>query len=158
MNRAGRNGISRQNYKAFIYKTPACKTCSIRRDCTKNKQGRIIERTEYQDVIDENRERVWGNKDYYKLRQQVAEHQFGIFKRQWGFSFTLVKGKVHVMSEVNLLMMAYNLSRMIAILGLKELKNRLGRFLAFIFRYAKLYETHFLTIPGPKNSLMEIQS
>jgi hypothetical protein len=43
--------------------------------------GRVIERTQYQDVIDENKDRVISNPDYYKLRQQVIEHQFGILKR-----------------------------------------------------------------------------
>ncbi len=80
MKRAVGNGTSRGNYKAFIYKTSSCKGCPIRDSCTKNKSGRIIERTEYQDVIDENRERVLGNKDYYKLRQQIIEHQFGVLK------------------------------------------------------------------------------
>jgi len=57
------NGISRNNYHAFVYKTAACKGCAIREACTKNKNGRVIERTEYQDVIDENRERVLSNPD-----------------------------------------------------------------------------------------------
>ena len=47
----------------------------------------------YQDVIDENNARVIGNRNYYKLRQQIIEHQFGILKRQWGFTYTLMKGK-----------------------------------------------------------------
>jgi transposase len=86
MNRAKGSGTSRAHYKAYIYKTKACATCTIREDCTSNKEGRIIERTEYQNVIDENRERVTANKDYYKLRQQIIEHQFGVLKRQWGFN------------------------------------------------------------------------
>ncbi len=134
-------GVSRGHYTAFVYKTTACKKCAIRQDCTKNKSGRVIERTEYQDVIDENRERVLINKDYYKLRQQIIEHQFGVFKRQWGFTFTLLKGKIHVMSEVNLLMMVYNLSRMISILGMDELKRRLGIFSAFLFTQIIIFKT-----------------
>ena len=117
------NGISRGHYTAFIYKTRACKTCTIRQECTKNKSGRVIERTQYQDVIDENKARVISNPDYYKLRQQIIEHQFGILKRQWGFTFTLLKRKVNVMSEVNLLMMVYNLTRMISIIGISTRPN-----------------------------------
>lgn len=158
MNRAVGSGTSRGHYKAFIYKTSACKTCSIRHDCTKNKAGRIIERTEYQDVIDENRERVLANKDYYKLRQQIIEHQFGILKRQWGFNFTLLKGRIHVMSEVNLLMMVYNLSRVISILGLKEFKRKLGKFTAFFLQYIALLKTNYAAIFRSKKIAMEISN
>ncbi|WP_217868752.1 hypothetical protein, partial [Arenibacter amylolyticus] len=38
---------------------------------------------------------------------------------------TLMKGKQHVLSEVNLMMTCYNLRRLMSILGPKELKNRL---------------------------------
>jgi len=118
------------------HRTPACGACSIREDCTKNKKCRIIERTEYQDVIDENRERVLANKDYYKLRQQIIEHQFGILKRQWGFTYTLLKGKRNVLSEVHLMMTIYNLTRMIKILGIEVLKRKLTRlFGQFIYLY-----------------------
>ena len=126
------NPVKRGNYFGTIYRTNACKTCSIRQDCTKNKLGRIIERSEYQDIIDENRERVLANPEYYKLRQQIIEHQFGVFKRQWGFTFTLLKRKKNVMSEVHLLMMAYNLTRMISIIGINEFKRRLGGLAAYL--------------------------
>jgi Transposase DDE domain len=128
LNKVG-NYTQRNTYKAFMYKTRACETCSIRQECTKNKMGRIIERTEYQDVIDENKERVRKNKDYYKLRQQIVEHQFGILKRQWGFSFTLMRGKQNVLSEVYLLMITYNLKRIISVLGgVKAFSQRLKDF------------------------------
>lgn len=124
--------INRGNYLSYVYKTSACRTCSIRQECTKNKLGRTIERSGYQDVIDENRERVLANPEYYKLRQQIIEHQFGILKRQWGFTFTLLKRKKNVMSEVHLLMMAYNLTRMIAIIGINEFKRRQGGLSAYL--------------------------
>jgi transposase len=135
------NGVSRGHYTAFIYKTTACRTCTIRQECTKNKSGRVIERTQYQDVIDENKARVIANPDYYKLRQQIIEHQFGILKRQWGFTFTLLKRKVNVMSEVNLMMMVYNLTRMISIIGIDVFKKKLGRILTgSFFGHIKLYK------------------
>lgn len=128
-------GTSRGHYMASIYKTTACKTCAIRQECTKNKCGRIIERSEYQDVIDENKKRVTTNPDYYKLRQQIIEHQFGILKRQWGFTFTLMKRRINVLSEVNLLMMVYNLKRSISIMGLDKLKEKLKSFRLFILNF-----------------------
>ncbi len=52
---------------------------------------------------------VTENPEYYKLRQQITEHQFGTMKQQWDFTFTLMKGKENVLSEVILMMMVYNL-------------------------------------------------
>ena len=98
------------------YKTKACKGCTIREQCTNSKNGRVIERGIHQEFIEENQKRVEQNPDYYRLRQQVTEHQFGTLKRQWGFTYTLMKGKENVLSEVNLIMMCYNLRRIMSIL------------------------------------------
>ena len=107
------------------YTTKRCGGCQLRSQCTANKRGRIIERSIYQEAIEENAKRVAQNPDYYKLRQQITEHQFGTLKRQWDFTYTLMRGKENVLSEVNIMMMVYNLRRLITILGIKTLKHRL---------------------------------
>ena len=127
------NFYKKGNYRMKQYKTKACKACSIRNQCTQNKTGRLIERSEYQEVIEENKQRVESNPEYYRQRQQITEHQFGTIKRQWGFTFTLMKGKENVLSEVNLLFMTYNLRRIMSILGPNELKNRLKSLIFHIF-------------------------
>jgi len=115
-------------HKVKHYKNrQACKVCPVRHLCTVNKNGRFIERSIYQEALEENQKRVEENPEYYKLRQQITEHQFGTIKRQWGFTFTLMKGRQNVLSEVNLIMICYNLSRLMAILDPKELKNRLKK-------------------------------
>ena len=113
-------------HKVKHYKNrKACKTCPLRSQCTRNKSGRFIERSIYQEALEENAKRVHANPDYYRLRQQVTEHQCGTLKRQWGFTYTLMKGKQNVLSEVNLMMICYNLRRLMSIVGVKELKERL---------------------------------
>ena len=77
--------------------------------------------------MEENQKRVEENPEYYRLRQQITEHQFGTLKRQWGFTHTLMKGKLNVLSEVNLIMICYNLRRLMSIMQPKELKNMLKR-------------------------------
>ena len=117
---------NKNNHKVKHYKNHnACKTCSLRSQCTTNKKGRLIERSIYQEVLEENQKRVVSNPDYYRLRQQITEHQFGTLKRQWGFTYTLMKGKENVLSEVNLMMICYNLRRLMSILSPKELKMKL---------------------------------
>ena len=127
------NSVNRGSYRAFVYKTNACKTCTIREKCTKNKSGRVIERSEYQELIDANKERVLANPDYYKLRQPIIEHQFGTLKRQWGFSFTLMRGKKNVLTEVNLMVMIYNLHRAMKISGIKILRQKLKELFSLFF-------------------------
>jgi len=128
------NGSSYQkgSYTVKHYKTKACKGCELRDNCTKAKNGRFVERSCYQQVLERNQARVEAHPEYYRNRQQITEHQFGTLKRQWGFTFTLMKGKAKVLAEVELNMMCYNLCRVVAILGPNELKRRL-KVLIFAF-------------------------
>jgi transposase len=119
---------NKAGHKVKHYKNrQACKVCPVRHLCTVNKKGRFIERSIYQEALEDNQKRVEQNPEYYRLRQQITEHQFGTLKRQWGFTYTLMKGKENVLSEVNLAMICYNLKRLMAILGPKELKYSLER-------------------------------
>ena len=125
---------NKAGHKVKHYKNrQACKVCPVRHLCTVNKNGRFIERSIYQEALEENQKRVEENPQYYRLRQQITEHQFGTLKRQWGFTHTLMKGKQNVLSEVNLIMICYNLSRLMAILDPKEMKDRLKRLVAILF-------------------------
>ena len=90
-----------------------------------NSKGRYIERSEYQEYIDENIERVKLNKELYRKRQEMVEHQFGTIKRQWGYDHTLLKTKEKVKAEFAIIFTVYNLRRAVSILGLKELIQRL---------------------------------
>ncbi len=155
-------------HKVKHYKNrQACKVCPVRQLCTKNKNGRFIERSIYQEALEENQKRVEENPEYYRLRQQITEHQFGTLKRQWGFTHTLMKGKQNVLSEVNLIMICYNLIRLMSILDPKVLKNRLkglgpevstlferilayiSDFLLFEIRYSPFGTTKKITISTP---------
>jgi len=109
------------------YKTPKCKICPLLNRCTKNTRGRgrVIERTQHQDAIDRNNARVTGQKELYNQRQAICEHPFGTIKRQWGYSYTLLKGKEKVNGEMALIFLTYNLRRCVSILSIKELLRRL---------------------------------
>lgn len=131
---------NKRNHRVKHYKTKACKSCTIREKCTKNKKGRFIERGIYQEDLENNEKRVKQNPEYYKLRQQITEHQFGTLKRQWGFTYTLMKGKEHVLSEVNLMMICYNLRRLMSIFDVDDLKKRLAAlFLSFLPKSSSFY-------------------
>jgi|FLOH01.1.fsa_nt_gi transposase len=124
--------------KHYKTKPKNCRNCPLRDACTRNKSGKIIERSATQSVLERNRLRVEADPQYYRQRQQITEHQFGTLKRQWGFTFTLMKRKANVLAEVELAMLNYNLCRAVSILGSDELKSRLNVlfsvFLSIIYR------------------------
>jgi hypothetical protein len=134
---------NKAGHKVKHYKNrQACKDCEVRHLCTKNKNGRFIERSIYQEALEENKKRVEQTPDYYRLRQQITEHQFGTLKRQWGFTYTLMKGKENVLSEVNLIMICYNLKRLTSIVDLKALKNRLKALAAELYHLIRTLLAH----------------
>ena len=115
----------RKSYQVKHYKTNACQGCQLRNQCTTNKRGRLIERTEYQEYVTRNNQRVNENPNYYRQRQQIIEHQFGTLKRQWHFDHTLTRTKEKVLGEVYLAFTCYNLKRTLSILGFGALMMRI---------------------------------
>jgi transposase len=115
---------NRATYFVKKYVTDQCLLCIAKTFCTKAKR-REIERSEYQDIIDENNKRVYENPEYYKLRQQIIEHIFGTIKRSWGYTYTLLKGMEKVNGEMSIIFTMYNMRRSVSIFGVKELISRL---------------------------------
>lgn len=121
-----RGDAGETSYRFKTYRTDGCKTCSLKKHCTKLNK-RIIHRSEYQDAVDRNNANIRNHPDYYKRRQSICEHPFGTIKRQWGYTYTLLKGLKKVNGEMNLVMLVYNIKRTLSILGfgnmLKALQN-----------------------------------
>lgn len=125
------------NYKFQQYRTTACKSCAVKQLCTRAKNGKLIQRSEYTQAIERNREWVTQNADLYKQRQAIVEHPFGTIKRQWGYSYVLTKkGMQRASADVGLMFIAYNLRRLLTIVGkdslMAYLKARLTSFWAFL--------------------------
>lgn len=119
------------NYQFKQYKTKACETCSVRSECTIAKNGKIIQRSEYQDAVDQNKENIKTNSELYKQRQALVEHPFGTMKRQWGFDHIMTKKtKKHASADVGLIFIAYNLRRLLTILGIERLREVFALILA----------------------------
>ena len=118
----------RDNGKSFTqmkhYKTKACYSCPVNNLCTKNKAGRLIERSEHAPFIEQNRLNIEANPTTYKKRQAIIEHTYGIIKRQWGFYFiSTKKGIKRASADVGFMMVAYNLRRLMNILDKNVLKT-----------------------------------
>jgi hypothetical protein len=110
--------------------------CPVKELCSKATYGKGVQRSEYTEYIEENKARIENNKNYYRRRQAIAEHPYGTIKRQWGFSYILTKKyKKRAEADVGLMFAAYNLRRIINILGKEALKEYL-RILVFSFSIA----------------------
>jgi transposase len=119
----------RTSYRVKTYTTTACSSCPFKQLCTQSK-FRTIDRSEYQDIIDQNNKRVNENPALYKQRQQISEHPFGTIKRSWGYTYTLLKGIKKVNGEMAIIFTMYNLRRAMSIFGVTELKRRLAEWKA----------------------------
>ena len=129
------------------YKTTACNTCPARNLCTRNPEGRLIERSEHAQYIEKNKRNIEANPQTYKRRQAIVEHPYGTIKRQWGFSYILTKkGIKRASADVGLMFAAYNLRRIFNLIDANVLKEYLRIlwlcFLA-IFGLFKSFLTNF---------------
>lgn len=112
--------------KGLTYRNKeACSRCEYRDLCTKSKKGRAIIRSIDQDFLDTVDQRTNANKELYKTRQMIVEHPFGTIKRGWGISYFLTRGIESVKAEASLVFLAYNMKRIINILGVKGILKRL---------------------------------
>jgi len=101
--------------------------------CTRSKNGRVIDRSIYAENYDRNRKNKEEKEQLYKRRQAIAEHPFGTIKRQWGFSYILTKRGINrASSDVGFMFIAYNIRRIISILG-KDLLSKYLRILVSLF-------------------------
>ena len=125
--------------------TAACKTCELHDKCTTSKNnGRNIDRSEFAALMEQNAERVKQNPNYYKQRQQLAEHPWGTIKRQRGFDHVLTRGKTKILGEVSLVFLGYNLARCANILdGLEKLKALIYRYMSICALLSRLKTTYF---------------
>ena len=108
------------------YKTSACKLCQVRSQCTRSKTARLIHRSEFADYYEANRRNILEKEQLYKRRQSIVEHPYGTLKRQWGFNYILTKkGISRASSDVGLMLIAYNLRRIVNIFTTDPLKEYL---------------------------------
>ncbi len=108
------------------YKTPSCKLCKARSECTRSKTARLIHRSEYAHYYEENRKNIHEKEQLYKRRQTIVEHPYGTIKRQWGFSYILTKkGISRASADVGFMFIAYNLRRIGNILTRDQLREYL---------------------------------
>ncbi len=109
------------------YGTKMSDGCPLRKKCTSSVHGRKIERANHQPNVERNNARVARYPNYYRLRQQIVEPIFGVWKRQWHFDHLILRTRPKVEMEVSLAALTYNLMRVVKIRGAKWLQKALKK-------------------------------
>ena len=107
------------------YATTACRTCAIRAQCTRNKEGRRITRWVHEAILERMQRRVEAHPEVMKKRKQIVEHPFGTNKHWHDQGYFLMRGLETVRAEFSLSTLAYNLRRVVRILGVPHLLRAL---------------------------------
>lgn len=119
---AYKSTVEKNGKRTRIYETSACQRCALRSQCTTAKRGnRRMYRWIRQGWIEAMQEQVRENPQKIKLRSHLAEHPFGTLKRAMGHGYFLTKGIQRVSAEMSLSVLAYNMKRILTIMGLKQL-------------------------------------
>ena len=107
------------------YWSKNCGSCELKPKCTTGKERRVT-RWEHAKVLDLHDDRMNQNPTMMQLRKQTVEHPFGTIKSWMGMSHFKTKTLKRVSTEMSLHVLAYNLTRMINIMGVKPLMRAIG--------------------------------
>jgi transposase len=107
------------------YWTTACERCHLKTRCTKAKH-RVISRWEHEHVMEAAQKRLDENPQAMRVRRETVEHPFGTLKMRMGATHFLMKRLPKVATEMALAVLAYNLTRVLNIIGVKPLIAAMG--------------------------------
>lgn len=119
----------RHGRKAIKYRCDpeVCSVCPKKGVCTKSENGRMllvsVNRKEILDYIENLKNKE--NSSFISKRKEIVEHPFGTIKRSFGYTYFLLKGMEKVKGEFSLICFAYNLKRVLNIVGVNGLLEAL---------------------------------
>lgn len=112
-------------YRSYRCSVKVCRVCSMKPKCTKNASPRKIRCWEQADRIERMTELLELKPDSMVIRQQTVEYPFGAIKLWMGATHLLTRRFKGVSIEMDLHVLAYNLKRMISIVGVRGLIKEL---------------------------------
>ncbi len=107
------------------YWTNACQSCAIKDRCTTGKERRIT-RWEHEHVLEAVQRRLDENPQAMRQRRETVEHPFGTIKARMGATHFLMRRLKNVRTEMALSVLAYNLTRVMNIIGIRPLIQAMG--------------------------------
>jgi hypothetical protein len=104
------------------YAISGCKSCELRSRCSINKKGiRSIKRWVDEAILEAMARRIAEHPEKVELRKCLVEHPFGTIKRAMNQGYFLMRGLSKVGAETSLTILAYNLRRVMNILGVRKM-------------------------------------
>ena len=103
-----------------VYWTSGCATCPLRAHCTTSKERRV-RRWEHEHVLDAMEGRLARRPGLMQVRRSTVEHVFGTLKHWMGATHFLTRGLANVRTEISLQVLAYNVKRVMTIVGIAPL-------------------------------------
>ncbi|MFC1665817.1 IS1182 family transposase [Pseudomonadota bacterium] len=107
--------------KRYWVDDPTCRACKLKPQCSNSKQSRKITRWEHQGEMDRMDKLIAAMPESMLIRKQTVEHPFGTIKSWMGSTHFLTRQLKNVSTEMSLHVLAYNLRRMISIMGQDKL-------------------------------------
>ena len=98
------------------YWSNVCQSCAIKDQCTTGKERRIT-RWEHEHVLEAVQQRLDEHPEKMRQRRETVEHPFGTIKSWMGATHFQMKTLKRVSTEMALHVLAYNLTRVMNILG-----------------------------------------
>ncbi len=102
------------------YWTNACRNCAIKDRCTTGKERRIT-RWQHEHILDAVEQRLDEHPQRMRTRRETVEHPFGTIKYWMGYTHFQMKTLKKVATEMALHVLAYNLKRVMNIMGIRPL-------------------------------------
>jgi transposase len=117
--------VQQQGKTIHAYWTFKCRMCPIKSQCTSGVHRKIT-RWEHEAVVEAAQARLDRNPDMMRIRRATVEHPFGTLKAWMGSTHFLTKTLDRVSTEMSLHVLAYNMKRMMNIIGTKSLIEAMG--------------------------------
>lgn len=105
-----------------------CRACEHYGQCTSSKNGRKIIRLPLEELKEKLEAQYAASPEVYARRKKRVEHPFGHIKRNLQANAFLLRGRSGVAAESSLLATCFNLARMMTILGVGRLIEKLGEY------------------------------
>jgi len=102
------------------YWSSVCQDCAIKDQCTPSKQRKVT-RWEHEHVLEAVQQRLDEHPERMRQRRETVEHPFGTIKCWMGYTHFQMKTLKRVGTEMALHVLAYNLKRVINIIGILPL-------------------------------------
>jgi len=102
------------------YWTNACKSCPLKERCTPSPERRVS-RWEHEAVLEAVQRRLDENPEAMRQRRETVEHPFGTIKAWMGATHFLMRRLKNVRTEMALSVLAYNMTRVMNLIGIRPL-------------------------------------